>query len=223
MPPTYSVGLLSSSAWTPLKSSKPEFDTPPVNAVSVPSARLNSAKCPRAVPLAVENSPPAKTVFAESASARTVPSVDGAQFGSTVRSASTWARSVRATPPTDLESPPRYQPPAPSASTALTTPSTSGHGFSSPVEASNNADEPVYGAIRVKFPPMYAVDPEFAMALTSPSGTHVETGAVTGSAAARAGVAARAMTTTITVRRRALTWPRSSHARRESAIGQCTA
>ena len=119
-------------------------DTPPVNPVSAPVAALNPARFLRATPLAVANSPPAKTVSVPTTSARTKPSVVGAQFGSTVPSDSTWARSVRGTPPTDRKSPPRYQPPAPSGTTSLTTPATSGHGFfRSPLEASNRAEDPV--------------------------------------------------------------------------------
>ena len=38
---------------------------------------------------------------------------------------------------------------------------------------------------------MYAVDPETAIALTSPSGTHVETGSFRAAAAALAGSAAK--------------------------------
>ena len=89
----------------------PLKDTLPTKPVSAPVAAVNPARFSRDMPFAGENSPPAKTVPLPTASARTWPSVDGAKFGSSVPSGNTCARSVRGTPPTDLKSPPRYQPP----------------------------------------------------------------------------------------------------------------
>src|SRR5215207_1056393 len=202
MPPAYSVGPSSRRTWMPPKSSAGACVTPPVNEVRAP-ARVKPAKFVRAPPFALENPPPAYTAPAglSTASARTVPLVVGVQFGSTDRSAITWARSVRGKPPTDLKSPPRNQPPLPSEATALTTPSTSGQGFfRTPFDASNSADDPVYGPIRVKLPPMYAVEPETATDLTSPSGTHVGTGSVSGSAPAAGAAVAEISATAIATR-----------------------
>src|SRR5215211_2786770 len=65
---------------------------------------------------------------------------------------------------------------------------------------------------------MYAVDPETATALTSPSGTHVSRGPVTASAEAPAGKALAATRTTAIARRRYIRFP-ESHGWRAAAIG----
>ena len=65
----------------------PPSDTSPAKLLSAPVAASNPARFLRATPLAAANSPPTKTLFVLTTSARTRPSVLGAQFGSTVPSA----------------------------------------------------------------------------------------------------------------------------------------
>src|SRR4051812_41496993 len=101
-PTAYSVVPSISRSSTPAESNVPPPETAPLNGVSAPVVELNAASCPREVAFAWEKSPPATTNPFPTASARTSELVEGAQAGSSVWSARTWARSVRDTPPTDL-------------------------------------------------------------------------------------------------------------------------
>ena len=84
----------------------------------------------------------------------------------------TWATLDLGSPPTAWNAPPRYQPPAPSDTTAFTTPATFGKsGTSAPVDASIATALPVAGPTRVKSPPRYTEPPDWTMEWTGPFGT----------------------------------------------------
>src|SRR5829696_1245196 len=145
---------------------------PPDQGRRAPVAVATLASSGTAAPPIVGNAPPTKRASPSGARARawTGPSGAGAQ-AATDPSASTWATFERLTPPTTSKSPARYQPPAPSATTALTMPSTDGNPPSkAPVTALATPALPVWrGPTRRKLPATYTRLPICAVARTSPS------------------------------------------------------
>src|ERR1041385_903556 len=104
--------------------------------------------------------------------------------------ASRWQRLRTGWPSTPSNAPPTYQPPAPSGSTARTTPGTLANGSMGwAVTGSNGTAQPVLGPIRLNCPAMYSVPPIGTTADTGPIGTHSD---VSGACARAATASARA-------------------------------
>ena len=109
----------------------------------------------------VENAPAAITSpFGLVTRSSTAPLGEGAN-PVTAPAESTWARLARATPPTLVNEPPRYQPPDPSGTATLTEPTTSGKpGAKVSLTVSTMPTAPrVAGPTWVKLPPMTTVLP----------------------------------------------------------------
>ncbi len=134
---------------------------------------LIAAALDRRESFTIVNSPPMYTALADLPMAKTVPFVVGFQLLSTAPLDRTYARFFRAFPPTVVNEPPMYQPPAPSETTAYTGPFTRGKvPVGSPVLVESGTPLPVLGPIRPNCPPRYSVLPLRAIVYTGPSVTH---------------------------------------------------
>ncbi len=161
-PPATSVGPTSSSALT----------APPTTAgakdVRAPSPAATAASPLRAVPPTAVNVPPRKSVVPRRRSARISPPVtDGAKPSSSLPSARRCTSPVRGVPATAVIVPPRYQPPAPSAAEASTSPSTKRAADATRPASSVIAAAPVERPMRSKKPATYSDVPAGCSAETA--------------------------------------------------------
>src|ERR1044071_22857 len=137
-PLAYTAEPLSTRARTPLLALGLH---PVATPVVASSAAIRSRACP---PMLVKG-PPAETVDPPTATARTSPWGFGFQ-AETERSEAKCAMFVRGKPPTVVNWPPIYQPPAPSETTADKEPRTFGKdGGSAPLAISRETPPPLAG------------------------------------------------------------------------------
>ena len=102
----------------------------------------------------LEKTPPAYTVVRFTTRVATTPLTLGSH-GETVLSARMCARFDLGIPPTVVNPPPMYQPPAPSEATAMTLPRTFGNPLAGvPLALSMGIPPPVEGPTRPNSPPM---------------------------------------------------------------------